>query len=53
MDELDDRNKLSELSIFRTYDEARNYNSDVELTKLKTKQITLTFMLESVGSKQD
>lgn len=35
--ELDDRNKLSELSIFRTYDEARNYNSDVELTKLKTK----------------
>lgn len=34
--DLNDRNRLSEFYIFRTYDEARNFNSDVELVKIKT-----------------
>lgn len=46
--DLNDRNRLADFYIFRTYDEARNFNSDVELTKLKTQ-----YELETMEMKKE
>lgn len=46
--DLNDRNRLAEFYIFRTYDEARNFNSDVELIKLKTQ-----YELETMEMKKE